>query len=88
MLELFRISEHGEVCCAGAAYDLTKDTARSSQSRAELDRKYRKTGSAVISRSEVNKVMDSVCCPSTRSCHIITAVIIDIITPWTCRGGN
>ena len=88
MLELFRIGEHGEVCCAGAAYDLTKDTARSSQSRAELDRKYRKTGSAVVSRAEVNKVLDSVCCPSTRFCDIITTVISVIIALLTCRAGN
>ena len=45
---------------AGAAYDLTKDTARTSQSRAELDRKFRKTGSAVVSRGDLSKGLGQV----------------------------
>ncbi|BDA40595.1 hypothetical protein COCOBI_01-2480 [Coccomyxa sp. Obi] len=36
---------------AGAAFDTSRDTARTSQSRAELSREYRRTGSAVVSRA-------------------------------------
>ncbi|EIE26753.1 MFS general substrate transporter [Coccomyxa subellipsoidea C-169] len=38
---------------AGAAFDVSRDTARTSQSRAELSREYRKTGSAVVSRAQL-----------------------------------
>ncbi len=37
--------------CTGAAFDTSRDTARTSQSRAELSREYRRTGSAVVSRA-------------------------------------
>lgn len=40
--------------CAGAAYDIrVKDTAHNSQSRADLSRSYRRTGSAVIARQDL-----------------------------------
>ena len=42
-----------DIDCAGAAFDVSRDTARTSQSRAELSREYRKTGSAVVSRAQL-----------------------------------
>ena len=66
---------------AGAAYDLTKDTARTSQSRAELDRKFRKTGSAVVSRGDLSKGLGQV-----QLCLLCIAVLC-IVSDEVQEGG-